>query len=292
MTVASRTRKIRAGLFAIAAAALAAIAVIAFGGGRVLRGGDVYFVEYEDTVYGLEDGANVYLSGVRVGSVDDIEVSPEDPRRVRVRIVVSSGAPVRTDTRAMLQFTGITGLKVIDLRGGTPAAPPLPPGSTIAAGETTLDKLEERATELADQSVQLLVRANRILDNVAVMTDPAGELLASARRGAAELAAAGALLRAIAGENRAAIRRSIDDVGRAARAASTLLDQRGARLAADAGAAVAQLEDVIRDNGAALRAMMFDLRQASRSLKDFAREVRQRPSRLLFSDPPRERRLP
>jgi hypothetical protein len=37
---------------------------------------------------------------------------------------------------------------------------------------------------------------------------------------------------------------------------------------------------------------MFDLRQASRSFKELARDVRQKPSRLLFSTTPSERKLP
>lgn len=277
MTAASRGRRIRAGLFAITAAALAVFAALAFGGMRVLRGGDAYHVVYEGTVYGLEDGANVYMNGVRVGTVDTIEVSPDDPGQVRVRIVVTSGTPVRTDTHAMLQFTGITGLKVIDLRGGTAAAATLPPGSTIPAGETTFDRLERRAADLADQSVALIERANAIMDHVAQLTRPDGQLIRSATRGAEDLAAAGATLRAIAGENRAAIRRSIAAVDRAARSAEET---------------TAQLSGVIRDNGATLRAMLFDLRQASRTVKDLAREVRQRPSRLLYSKPQPERKLP
>jgi phospholipid/cholesterol/gamma-HCH transport system substrate-binding protein len=288
----SSKRKIRAGLFAIGAAALAAVAVIAFGGMRVLRGGDAYYIDYADTVYGLDEGAHVYLSGVPVGSVDDIAVSPDDPRQVRVRIVVRTGTPVRADTRALLQLTGITGLKVIDLRGGAPGSPPVAPGGKIIAGETTIDKLQQRAAELADQSVEMMTRANRILENVIAATDPQGELLQNARRGAADLAAATAALRAIADENRVAIRRSVDEVGQTARAVSALIDGRVAQLAAGADEAVGQLRGLIRDSGSALRPVLFDLRQASRSFKDLAREVRQRPSRLLFSGAPRDRELP
>lgn len=275
--MASRNRKFVAGIFAIAALALVALALLAFGGLRVLRGGDVYHVEYEGSVYGLVEGANVYQSGVRVGTVDSLEVSPADPRRVHVRIVLRSGTPVRADTRAILQFAGITGLKVIDLRGGSPGSPALPPGSTIAAGETILEKLEQRAEDLAEQTTAMMARANKILDNVAVVTDPAGDLAQAATRGAADLAAAGATLRAIAAENRAGIRRSIEAVGQTARGADDV---------------IAQLKAVLRENTPALRASLFDLRQASRSLKDLAREVRQRPSRLLFSGAPRDRRMP
>ena len=39
-------------------------------------------------------------------------------------------------------------------------------------------------------------------------------------------------------------------------------------------------------------ARIADLRQASRNFKELAREVRQRPSRLLYSSPAPERKLP
>lgn len=273
----SLSLKIRAGLFAVGAAALAGLAVLAFGGMRLLRGGDVYRVEYEGTVYGLVDGANVYLNGVQVGTVEELGVSPDDPRRVRVKITVRSGTPMRADTRAMLQFAGITGLKVIDLRGGTADAPPLAPGSLIPAGETILDQLEQRAEELADQTTALMAQANKILGNVNALTDPEGELAQAARRGATELAAAGAALRGIAEENRAGIRRSVDAVGRTVRGVDEL---------------VVQTKGLLRDNSTAVRGILFDLRQAGRSLKELAREVRQRPSRLLFSRAQDERRMP
>ena len=275
--MASRKRTIVAGVFAIGAVALAAVALLAFGGMRVLRGGDHYVVEYDGSVYGLVDGANVYMNGVRVGTVESIAISPDDPDHVRVRIVVRSGTPVRADTRAMLQLAGITGLKIIDLRGGSPGAPRLPPGGTIAAGETIFDKLEKRAEDLADQTTALMERATKVLDNVVQVTDPEGELAMAARRGATDLAAAGATLRAIAAENRAGIRRSVDAVGQTARSADEI---------------IAQMKGLLRENSPALRASLVDLRQASRTLKDMAREVRQRPSRLLFSGTPRDRRMP
>ena len=282
--MASRSRKIRAGLFVVATLALAALGLLAFGGQRLLERGDVYHVEYAGSVYGLVEGANVYVSGVRAGSVETIEVAPHDPSRVRVRIRLKGGTPVHTDTRAMLQFAGITGLKVIDLRAGTAQAPRLPPGSEIVAGETILDKLEQRAQDLAEQTTALMERSNRILANVEVLTDPNGELAQGAKRGVAEIAtasseiaAAGATLRTIVTENRAGVRRSVTAVGRVAASADEVVDQ---------------LKGLLRENGGVLRSTMFDLRQASRSLKDLAREVRQRPSRLLFSGTQPDRRMP
>lgn len=72
-----------------------------------------------------------------------------------------------------MPFAGITGLKVIDLRGGTPSAERLPPGAKILAGQTVLDKFEAQARIVADQTVILMTRANQIVDNLVAITDPA-----------------------------------------------------------------------------------------------------------------------
>ena len=52
------------------------------------------------------------------------------------------------------------------------------------------------------------------------------------------------------------------------------------------------MKQLITANEGPLRAAVFDLRQASRSFKELARDVREQPSRLLFSDAPGERKLP
>ena len=55
---------------------------------------------------------------------------------------------------------------------------------------------------------------------------------------------------------------------------------------------IAEIKTVVRDNGSSLRAALADLRTASRSFKELSREVRQKPSRLLFSGEARDRKLP
>jgi hypothetical protein len=61
---------------------------------------------------------------------------------------------------------------------------------------------------------------------------------------------------------------------------------------ANASDAVTTLKKLMTANEGPLRAAVFDLRDASRSFKELAREVRQKPSRLLFSTAPSERKLP
>jgi hypothetical protein len=59
-----------------------------------------------------------------------------------------------------------------------------------------------------------------------------------------------------------------------------------------AGDAVSSFKKLLVSNEGPLRAAVFDLREASRSFKELARDVRQKPSRLLYSNAPDERKLP
>jgi ABC-type transporter Mla subunit MlaD len=273
----TKQQKIRVGLFALVAGALFAFVLVAFAGVHFWRTRDRYYVEFDSTVYGLERGADVFLNGIRIGKVGDLGIAPHDIGKVRVAIDVNEHVPIRTDTRAVLQFAGITGLKVIDLRGGTQAAPPLPEGATIPVGETIFDRLEDSGVQIVDQSRQLVEHANEIVakadalvGNLSAATDPQAitDVVEQTKRTATNLARASASLEALVDENRAGLRASIAAIEATARRAATLVD------------------------GNQVRAAVSDLRQASRSFKELAREVRQRPSRLLYSAPPRERKLP
>jgi len=270
--VTTKATKLRVGLFALVTGALVAIVLVVFGGIRFWERHDRYRVVFDGTVMGLESGAVVYLNGVKVGTVTDIGIAPDDVSKVAVTIAVRHGTPVKRDTQAMLQFAGITGLKVIDLRNGSPAAPPLAPGETIAAGESIVDKLAAQAETLADRSNELLAHANEALANIVKLTDPKAfdGVLDEVRVAAHSFGEAGAAMRGMIDDNRVAMRRSIDS----------------------ANHAIAEVSGVVRDNAGALKGTLADMRQTSRSFKDLARELRQRPSRLIFNSAPPDRKLP
>lgn len=276
MTI-TKEQKVRLGIFAVAAGALLAIVIIVFAGLQFWHPRERYYIDFHSSVYGLEEGADVFLHGVRVGKVVSMSLSHEAPGKVRVAIDVDEDAPIRTNTRAVLQYAGITGLKIVDLRDGTAAAPPLPPGSTIPVGETVLDRIAERGAEMLDQTAQLIERANAIAAQTEVIVENLArvssdvqidDIVAQTRTTVRNLSAATKALRGVIDENRAGVRASVEAIE-------------------DAATRVAELVD-----DAQVRAMIADLRQATRSFKELARELRQRPSRLLYSRPPRERELP
>jgi phospholipid/cholesterol/gamma-HCH transport system substrate-binding protein len=273
----SKPQKVRIALFAIAAGVLFTLVLILFAGLHFWKDRTKYYIVFDDTVYGLERGADVYFNGVRVGSVSKIAIDRDDIRLVRVDVEVEASTPIHTDTKAYLRLAGITGLKVIDLRDGTSLAPKLAANMRIEAGQSLLDKLEEKGMRIVDQTTELMERANAIVaqaeavvTNLTALTDPAqlGALVQQTKLTAANLAAASNSLKGLIDENRSGLKASIAAIEVAAKRTAELVD-----------------------NGQ-LRSAVNDLRQASRSFKELARDVRQKPSRLLYSNPAPDRKLP
>jgi phospholipid/cholesterol/gamma-HCH transport system substrate-binding protein len=81
-----------------------------------------YQVQFDGPVPGLLVGAGVLFNGIRVGEVTELRLATDNPRRVNATIAVSSGTPVRADTKVGLDFQGLTGVPVVALEGGTETA--------------------------------------------------------------------------------------------------------------------------------------------------------------------------
>jgi len=85
-------------------------------------GYDIYF---KGSVAGLKTGAGVYLAGVAVGSVGEIEIDPNDFTQVRVHIEVPTEIVVKTDSVATLGADMLMGYRWINITGGSRSAPRL-----------------------------------------------------------------------------------------------------------------------------------------------------------------------
>ena len=133
----TRSQKIRLGIFITTAIAifLAIIAVLSID--RFLKEKDVYYIVYEDvSVMGLDVGSSVKYLGINVGSIQDIYIDPEDVNRIIVRIGLKKDTPIKTDVQADISTIGITGIKIIELRGWSNEAAPLNAGGFINAGKS------------------------------------------------------------------------------------------------------------------------------------------------------------
>ncbi len=162
----TRAQKVRLGIFVLVSTVLLGTMVMVLVGGRLTRQEDDYFARFAETVSGLEVGAPVKFHGVRIGSVTTIEIDSDDVTLVRVNLSLRSGTPVKTDAVVMLNTMGITGLKFVELTGGTNEAELLAPGSEIKSGPSLLDRLTGKA-DVITEKIELLI------NNVLAITGPA-----------------------------------------------------------------------------------------------------------------------
>lgn len=123
-----------------------------------------YIVHFDQPVSGLTPGSGVLFNGIRVGVVSDIQLDPNNPKRVTLTLSVDPATPIRADTKVDLTYQGFTGAPAISLQGGSETAPPLnpqngqPPVLTASAGagqnlsdsaRETLHHLDEILTDNA-----------------------------------------------------------------------------------------------------------------------------------------------
>ncbi len=170
-----------------------------------------YEIRFGQAVTGLSVGSTVQYNGINMGSVRELYLNPDDPRQVVAVVRLKAEAPVRTDTTARLSISGLTGVALIQLRGGDPDSPRLSkePGEdlpVIVAEESPLQRLIEASEDIASTASEVMLRlldflseenADRVattLDNidefvVALGTekDLFGDIVRNAHRGSEQL---------------------------------------------------------------------------------------------------------
>ena len=84
---------------------------------------DIYQVQFQGSVSGLEVGSEVLFNGLRVGDVTKVSLSADRPQDVVATIAVVHNTPVRDDTEVTIETQGLTGGAAIALTGGTSSSP-------------------------------------------------------------------------------------------------------------------------------------------------------------------------
>jgi phospholipid/cholesterol/gamma-HCH transport system substrate-binding protein len=138
-------QKTRLGIFLAIATILLVVGLGFFLVPKLKETGDAYFVNFRKTsVNGLLRDSSVRYQGVDIGKVTRIEVNRQDLDSVFAYIKVQKGFPIKKDTTATLMLAGITGIRFIDLKGGTRDSVRLPPGGEIQVARG----LEEKAGDI------------------------------------------------------------------------------------------------------------------------------------------------
>jgi phospholipid/cholesterol/gamma-HCH transport system substrate-binding protein len=223
---------------------------------------------------------------------------------VLARIRLRGDTPVLQDTRAKLALTGVTGVAIIQLSGGTPGNPPLtaPDGgvASIVADPSPLTQLLSNGEDLMTNINEVVSRASKLLsaDNVEHIDhtlehlDKATGVIADQREDIREL------IKQLAVASKQA-NATLEQAQKLATNANTLIDGQArdtlnsARNAmASMERATASIDRILNDNRDALNGglqglneigpAVHELRDAAGSLRGITRRLDENPSGFLL----------
>jgi phospholipid/cholesterol/gamma-HCH transport system substrate-binding protein len=265
-----------------------------------------YMVIFNEPVTGLSEGSSVQYNGISVGTVEQLSLAPDDPRRVRALLRVQANAPVKTDTRAKMSMTGITGSPIIQLTGGDPGSPRLTevdqrPVPVIQTEPSALQNIADTANRLVARLDQVLSEENvervaQTLENIESLTGSIADqredlrvIIANARQSSEHLKSTLASTeRVVADVDRELVQKlpglvdrldhTLAELDSAAQGANGVINENRAAISSFANDGLAQLGPTLGE----LRALVRDLRRISDRLDN-------NPARyLLGRDAPKE----
>ena len=256
-----------------------------------------YEIVFKESVTGLSEGAAVRYSGIKVGAVTKLMLDPHDPRRVIARVQINADAPVRTDTRAKLAMSGVTGIATIQLSGGAPNSPPLQakPGQLpiIVAELSPLAKLLASGEDIISNINQVVVNTNRLLSDENMQRvsrtlehiDQATGAIADQREDIR------LLLQQLAEASRSA-NTALQEAEKLMRQANGLMDTQGRASMASLARVTANLDQLLQNNHQSLESGMQglgelgpairELRQTLESVRAITRRLNENPSGYLL----------
>ena len=162
----TRTQKIRLGIFIFISGALLVFLILYFAANKLFEKSDIYYVSYHNvSVSGLEVGSPVNYLGIKIGSISNIFIDPQDINSIIVEMSLQPGTPIKKDDYADIVSLGITGLKTIQIRGGSNEADFLKRGEFLVAGSSASQEITGQASVIAE-------KAEKVINNLQVFTDP------------------------------------------------------------------------------------------------------------------------
>ncbi|HEX2956639.1 MAG TPA: MlaD family protein [Chitinispirillaceae bacterium] len=197
----SQAQRARLGVFVIIGIALIAVFFAVPLGVKFTSKFSAYTAYFQgESLSGLEQGAVVKFSGVPIGKIIKINYLPNDLTRVKVIMEIQEDFPMKTDMVASTGAMGITGLKYVEITGGTNEAPSLKPGSEIKTKISSFTAITGKAESIIAKIELLLNHLNEIsnpdslksiktiIDNVAEITGSVNEFVDETRPGVKTIA--------------------------------------------------------------------------------------------------------
>lgn len=261
-----------------------------------------YFVG--ESMSGLEQSATVKYTGVPIGKVEKIAYLPTDISKVKVTLSVQDDFPMKDGMYATTGMLGITGLKYVEIMGGTNGAPLLKAGAEIPTRVSAFASISGKAEVIVAKIELLLNNINSLsnpdslkslrvmLDNIAAITTDARSISSGIRPRVDSLTeTATSLLVKIdnIAEDIQSFTSTLDTTLSAKRFANTIT------LVDSTAISLKQLSDnlalMVRQSREDFTVSMQNLREASESANELAKVLAENPSLMLKGEAQKERNI-
>jgi phospholipid/cholesterol/gamma-HCH transport system substrate-binding protein len=159
MSTGSNRRPVIVGIFISLGIVIFLVGIFTLGGQQKTFSPSLNVTALFGDVSGLQQGNNVWFSGVKIGTVKKISFYGQSQVKVLLHIDRKAQEFIRKDAKAKIGSDGLIGNKIIVLYGGTQAAAPV----------ENNDSLEVEAALSADNIMSTLQENNKNL--IAITTD-------------------------------------------------------------------------------------------------------------------------
>ena len=275
--MAQKGEEIKVGALAVVATVLFLSALAFVGGVNLLRKKQVTYTTYFKFAGGLEPGTFVRFGGLKVGAVQSAEIDPQDSTRIRVRLLVAAGTPVRVNSRARISTLGFLGENYVEISPGTRDVARLEPNGEIAALEivqlaevfNNVNNITVNANKLVndidDRFLVLADNTHRLLENMNSLVGPENR-----QRIESALANTDALL----AETRPRLKTTLANLDAASAKLRPTLDNANSAIT-QTKTLVGNMDSVVEENRQEIRKALLDLRAALTEAQRLMGDVRE-----------------
>jgi phospholipid/cholesterol/gamma-HCH transport system substrate-binding protein len=128
-------------------------------------------------VEGLKEGDNVWLSGVKVGTVTDVKIAAEGKVAVRLTLKDNQGGFIRKNATAYIGSDGLVGNKIVVIRPGSSSAIIEPDDTINTSSPTDTQELINIAKDVGENTRSLTTDLSLIAKRINAGQGIVGELL-------------------------------------------------------------------------------------------------------------------
>jgi phospholipid/cholesterol/gamma-HCH transport system substrate-binding protein len=307
------------GLFVLVAVGLLLVTIFSLTG-FFSRSQPVYHARFA-FAGGLEPGAEVrYAGGPKTGRVTSVVIDPNDSSLIDVSFSADSKVPVKADSHVRIQSLSPLGENHIEIVPGSPNAQLAPPGTYLQADPyTDFNALAAKINDLAPSAQKLIESLNDRVTELKVTLARVNDLLNDKNR--ENISASIAEIRGMLAENRAQIKETLANLDAVSKKAGPLLDNVNGTVnnanktithvdglitenqpeirasivklheaLLKMNALEDQLNRLLTDNSDNIDATLENLRQITDNLNDLTDTLKTRPSALINSSSPRDRK--